>query len=146
VFAIYLAVVRPIPPLCFWLLLASLVLIVAITSVRVPVRDIHPLLAGPRYFFYPDILIAWLMLWLASRADGLARVALTILTVVPALQILPSMQRRHAAIDWAAHIRQCAGQDGQFPVPIHFAGDSKDMWTVKLSGQECRSLLARSLF
>lgn len=145
-FGVYLAIVRPLPPLYFWVLLAALILIVAITSMRVPVKVIHPILAGPRYFFYSSILTMWLILWLASRADGPVRVALVILVVAPALQILPYLTRRHAPIDWSAHIRQCASQDGQFPIPIHFAGDAMHTWKVKLSGQECRSLLARSLF
>src|SRR5258708_3057276 len=61
----------------FALLAALWAVACVLAVVRVPASDLHPFLAGPRYFFYPYVLMTWACLWLASLSDWRVKVAMT---------------------------------------------------------------------
>jgi hypothetical protein len=50
----------------FMLLVLVWAAICAMMIVRAPIGKIHPFLSGPRYFFYPFILMSWAGLWIAA--------------------------------------------------------------------------------
>jgi hypothetical protein len=58
----------------------------------------------------------------------------------------PRLSRRHDPLDWKHQVLACAQADGDHELPIHYIGSSKEMWHVKLTGAQCRLLLARSFF
>jgi len=47
-------------------------------------------------------------------------------------------------MDWRGHIAACA-QSERYDLPIHKEGRANDPWYVKLTGQQCRDLIAWSL-
>jgi hypothetical protein len=104
-----------------------------------------PLGAGPRYFFYPFVLLSWILIWLASVSPRPVQAFLAASFVATLVAAGPALSRRHDTLDWKREVLACAQAD-QYELPIHFAGSSSEMWHLKLSGAQCRALLARSLF
>jgi hypothetical protein len=136
-----------------------LVLIWAATCVlvvvRVPIGDTHPMVAGPRYFFYPFLLMTWVGLWIAAVSGPIVRSSLAIAFVL-AVWFATNYElhsgynyagftRRHDHIDWPTHVERCARSE-RYVMPIHTNGDSNVMWPRELTGAQCRGLVANSVF
>ncbi len=123
-----------------WLLLACLGMSIVASVSRAPVAAIHPLLAGPRYFFYPFIFVAWLLIQMAAETGRperwLAMVALSCALIIS----LVYGQRRNDRMDWSANLRACAASE-TYAMPIQFDGDKTHPWHVTLKGSDCRRLL-----
>jgi hypothetical protein len=130
---------------CFALLVLAYILICLITAIRLPVDAIHPVHAGPRYFFYPFIVLAWIILWVAAKSPRPMRIALIGICCWTALLAGRDLSRRHEAVDWRQHVTACA-QSERYELPIHFAGTTRFMWSVDLTGEQCRKLISGSLF
>jgi hypothetical protein len=130
----------------YFLLLALMFGAVALTvSLRAPLIYLDPFTTGPRYFLYPFVLLAWLLVWLGAVAPRPLQLALGAAVAASLLICGPRLSRRHDAVDWRAHLLACAGSES-YELPIHYIGRAAEMWHVKLTGAECRILLARSLF
>jgi hypothetical protein len=133
----------------FVLLAAAFGVICISVSVRMPIESlavIDPFVVGPRYFFYPFILLAWMMIWLAAVSSVQARTGIGIAFACSVLFSWHGLTRRHDAVDWRAHVQACASQSGEYAIPIHYIGQAKEMWHAKFTGDECRALLRNSLF
>jgi hypothetical protein len=129
----------------FWLLVLADIGICALTILRIPVGVIHPFLAGPRYFFYPFILLSWIMIWLASVSNLGTRLGFALAFLIALIMCAPHFARWHEPIDWQAAVAACAGST-QYDLPAHFDGQSSTTWHASLTGQECQKLLRESLF
>jgi hypothetical protein len=116
-----------------------------ITAVRVPVDGIDPFIAGPRYFFYPYIILSWMLIWIAVLSGWKVRAAIAVIFVFSILQAGTKLSRRHDPIDWRDQVFACAASQ-EYNLPIHFAGSLAKLWDIKLTGEQCRSMLQRSLF
>jgi hypothetical protein len=135
------------------LLVAALMLVSLATVLRAPLEGMHPYYAGPRYFFYQFIMIGWLLAWIAAESQGALRVAAAGVLAFAIVQGFGerAFRWRHEHWDWKAHMLACAGS-GEYDVPIHYMGGkanpySGDLtWHVRLTGAECRGLIANSLF
>ncbi len=133
--------------LAYQLLVAMLIFVIATIAVRIPVSIINPFLAGPRYFFYPFVITAWLTLWVAaSHSDVLVRSTASFATLASVMITLSSdrFSRRHDPIDWKEHVRACM-QSETYDFPIHFDGALSRAWRIKMTGQACRDLAKGSL-
>lgn len=127
----------------FWLLLAAIVGIVAMTLARLPLQVAFPFLTTPRYFFYPFIIEFWLLIWL-GRSGGWS-------TGVPAVACLafavgqgtPHWRVRHTQIDWPAQLRSCAAATG--PILVHTSGMPAHIWRIALTAAKCQKLMDRSI-
>ena len=133
----------------YFALLVLLFMAIAITmTIRLRPGELallDPFNTAPRYFFYPFILLSWIVIWLASVSP---RPVQTVLAAACALTLALAgarLSRRHDSVDWKAHVLACARSDN-YEIPIHYMGSAGDMWRVKLTGAQCRSLLERSLF
>jgi hypothetical protein len=139
----------------FLLFVAMWTAVCALVVVRIPIGVIHPFIAGPRYFFYPFILMTWAGLWIAAVSGPIVRSILATLYIAavwtaanyayqPDFKYF-GFRRGHDHIDWAAHVRRCA-QSEKYNMPIHHDGrmDTVTFWT--LTGEQCRALLANSVF
>jgi hypothetical protein len=111
----------------------------------VPVEVLHPFRAGPRYFFYPYVLLGWSVIWLAAETRGKVRAAMGALLFLSIALALPGMARKHDAFDWRAELEACARSD-RYALPLHFTGDKALAWRLELTGPQCASLIARSVF
>ena len=128
--------------------------ICALTIARVPLEGLHPFAAGPRYFFYPFLLLTWAGLWIAAVSGPIVKWSLTAcyvaavgmaVTYDPGVRYL-GFTRRHDHIDWRVHAERCAAQSGKYLMPVHTVGDASVLWAGELTGAQCRALLAGSVF
>lgn len=131
--------------LTYVLVAAALAAAVAATLVRVPVEAIHPKLAGPRYFFYPFVLLAWALIQIAALEKNVVRIGATIVLALAGRNALEVAQRRHDAIDWRANVEQCLHEDAHL-MQIHYIGSSAGLWQVRLTNAQCRRLVGQSWF
>jgi hypothetical protein len=113
--------------------------------VRVPVEILHPFLAGPRYFFYPFILLTWLGIYLAAASVWPVRALFAAGYVFTLAMAMPSMSRRDDAIDWRKHITACM-LSAEYDVPIHYDGQAATLGYVHLSGAQCTLMVVKSWF
>jgi hypothetical protein len=129
-------------------LLVAGCLIVAIMTliVRVPLAAIHPVLAGPRYFFLPYFLLAWLLIQAAHAAGSWERALVALLLISALHQTLLYGRRYQDPINWQAEIHACAASGKSFILPIQYDGSRATVWKVSLNGDDCRELLSRSIF
>jgi uncharacterized membrane protein len=133
----------------YFVLLVLMFIAVAIAmTMRVFPDDlpyIDPFGSGPRYFFYPFILLSWILIWLAAVAPRPVQAVLAVAFALTLVLAGPRLSRRHDPLDWKQQVLACAQAD-RYEVPIHYIGSAKEMWHVKLTGAQCRLLLARSFF
>ena len=113
---------------------------------RVDIDIIHQELAGPRYFFFPFVLMTWWLLQIALldrniwlRGGGWAIMALA------AINVLPVIDRNHDSLRWQNHVQSCQYFDS-YSIPIHASGHITQAWELPLSGKQCLELLTRDLF
>lgn len=128
------------------LLGAMLVIAIASSIVRVPVSIMHPVLAGPRYFFFPYILLAWLLIQAASMGAAWEKLIVTLL-LVAALHQTALYGRRHSdPINWRQQLAACSSSAAPYALPIQFDGSRDTLWHVTLTATQCRALQSRSMF
>ncbi len=126
-----------------YLLAASVILSLA----RTAGLALDPVTLGPRYFFYPFVLISWFLLWLVARWRWRGLVALPVALLLLGLANLPpGWSRPNADLHWAQQLRACAAADGPVRLSIQAAGSADHVWHVTLHGADCASWLARDPF
>jgi len=131
----------------FIMLIGCLVASVLASVSRVSPEISDPILAGPRYFFFPYIFLGWLLLYVL--ADGLPwQKALVVVAFFGSTyQYALHGQRFHDRFAWRAELAKCSGfADKPYEFPVHFNGDAKLAWHVPLTGLQCDELRRRSLF
>ncbi len=93
---------------------------VASVVYRAPIGLLHPLTAGPRYFFHSTILTLWLVMWMAVRGRRPVN-AVPVLLLVMVLPVSYRMFQRHQdrLAPWSVSARRCiAWTDTAFPIQI----------------------------
>jgi hypothetical protein len=135
----------------FLLLVVTFIGVCLLNWVRHPDIYPHPFVAGPRYYFYPFVLLTWIGIWIAAvssvpvRALFAAAYAFALVSAWFGPGVDRGMARRHDFIDWRAHILACANSE-TYEIPIHYVGFANDVWTVALTGEQCRRLIKESVF
>lgn len=132
----------------FLLLVLTFLLISVSVSLRMPISSfngIDQFDAGPRYFFYPFILLSWIMVWIAAVSQPAVRYGIAAAFVVALLMAGTALSRRHDAFNWHDEILACARSD-TYEVPLHYIGHANQMWHVTLTGPQCQALIDKSLF
>lgn len=127
----------------FMLLVFAYAIVCASVAVRNPLGNfagMDPFLAGPRYYFYPFILLSWIVLWLAAESAKAVQIATAGILATILLLALPGMQRRDDQIDWREQLQACARSE-TYQLPVHYNGNAKDVWRAPYTGAECRSVL-----
>lgn len=131
-----------------WGLIYLWIVSVLMSITRVDINIIHPILAGPRYFFFPFIILSWLLLqfmfigerlWIKATAGSLL-----LLGVVNAM---PALDRKHDYLNWLSHVESCP-QFEEYHIPIHYSGDSDRAltWSLPLTGKVCADLINKDPF
>lgn len=114
---------------------------------RAPLASIHPLAGGPRYFFYPFLLLGWIAIWLAAEnPHRWVRWALGAVLASTVLVGREHMPRRHHYTNWRAELAACAAAPDTYQLPIQQDGRKETMVKVEFTGAECRALYTMSLF
>ncbi|WP_313283644.1 hypothetical protein [Stenotrophomonas indicatrix] len=126
-------------------LVAALAVSVLVSIMRVPLDIIDPLMSGPRYFFYPFVFLAWLILQFIVVSPRHIALPLALMLASALLQTFLIAPRRHNHLDWQANLAQCASQKDIFEMPVHYDG-SDTLWHVKLSPAQCAALSRQGIF
>jgi hypothetical protein len=103
----------------FGLLVFMYAIICATVAARGPLVHFHPFVEGPRYFFYPFVLMMWASIWIATASGLLVRVAMCAALAFSLIAAGSQLSRRHDVLDWRANLRACAHSD-HYTFPIHF--------------------------
>jgi hypothetical protein len=128
------------------LLVLSFLASIFAVVVRIPVEGIHPYLAGPRYYFYPYVLLAWALVWItATPGWAILRGAALTTTLLAVLLSVNKFARRDDQMSWGTHARECLAATS-FEFPVAFDGVRKNAWQVPIEGALCRALAQGALF
>lgn len=129
----------------YFMLLAIFIVAAFASALRVPIEQLHPSLAGPRYFFLPFAMLSWAILqFVAIDARFPQMIAVAVLALV-ARNVLDVGQRNSDKFDWRAHVAACIDSD-RHEFPVGYDGRAAAAWKVQLSGADCRRLVAQSWF
>lgn len=112
----------------------------AATMIRVQIDGLHPTGAGPRYFFYPFVLLTWVSIWIAAKSSTPMRVILAGGYLFGFASAWSGMSRRHDPVSWRDHVEACA-QAQTYRLPVHTDGRTNAMWHLTLSGEQCRRMI-----
>jgi hypothetical protein len=132
----------------FWFLVGVYAVICASVAARLlpdTLSIIAPFTDGVRYFFYPFILLSWLLLWVAKKSNGAVRAIVAAIFAVSVLSSGRGLTSHHVHFSWRDEMLKCANSE-TYRLPIHFMGAVKDMWNVEFKGSECQAMIDRSLF
>jgi hypothetical protein len=101
-----------------------------------------PMVAGPRYFFFPYIFLALFLLatvayarrpWVRYGCIGLLVAACTLTWVSDYSQFF----RLHDPLDWRAELQTCVQSTEPTPINIHSDGTLDHLWSVNLTPEAC---------
>jgi len=126
----------------YYLLLVSILM----SIYRVDINILNPVNAGPRYFFFPYILLSWILIQLAF--DGrylILRMGSTFFLLSSVANAIPHLDRRHEALNWRSHVSNCLLTEKYF-FPVHYVGSASGVWTFELTGQQCADLVKHDFF
>lgn len=118
--------------------------VIALSVVRFDPALLSTFGAGPRYFFYPFVVLAWMLVQLYCATDSLAlRGFVGAVGLVAVANLLPVLTRFHVDLQWHDHLRSCR-QFPTYPIPVEVDGRQLwPGWDIVLRGSDCDRLLRR---
>jgi len=119
----------------FWtellLVAAGLGIYGTLSAIPVPLVT-QPISAGPRYFFYPFVLTAWLLFLISvTSASYATRVIAITLIGVSTLTLAQGFSRAQVPRNWSEQLSRCKDESEGFSVSVYFDG-SETMWIDRL--------------
>jgi hypothetical protein len=127
-------------------LLVLVAISIAVSMSRIGDRPIDPILAGPRYFFFPFVLISWTLLQLiVSWRVRYLWIAPALIVGLATVNASGGWSRSNDDLAWAHHLESCTRFDS-YTVPVHFAGQRAYTWEMDVTGAECSAWLDRDPF
>jgi hypothetical protein len=131
----------------FVMLVGALCAAIMASISRVAIDQLHPVLGGPRYFFYPYIFLTWLLLYIYGEASSRMRAFIGVVFACAFTQFLMHGRQEYDTFRWRAELGRCinAGND-IYQLPIQFAGPKTIAWHVALKGTQCQQLVDQSIF
>lgn len=130
----------------FILLAASLGAGIVASLSRVPVDVIHPMGAA-RYFFFPYLFLAWLLLYAYAEAGREGRIFTMVVLALSFSQFAMHGRQVYDTYLWPDELGRCvAAGKNSYALPVQFNGDKAIAWHVSLTGEQCESLVDRSVF
>lgn len=115
---------------------------IALSLARVDMEIIDPVTAGPRYFFYPYIVLAWLLIQSIthSKSPILGRaVFATILLAALGNAFISGWSRTHDDIQWERHVASCTHFES-YSMPIQTTGERNNTWVKEYPREACERL------
>lgn len=109
----------------FFYLLTGLMLGGAVASsvLRAPIEIMSPVGNGPRYFFLPLVLIAWMLVWLLASRKAIAMTASAAVVLCAAPVSWAYYPRGQEQIQpWAEAVQDC--RQGGHEMPVHHNGQA----------------------
>ena len=114
---------------------------------RVSVSAPHPLLAGPRYFFFPLILTGWMLIMLVREAPRRVGMAAMVIAgaYIPSFAAALTFEPQVPKEPWTDQVAACESAEADYTFDIQY-GLPQVHWSSTLSGDECRALQAGAYF
>ena len=125
-------------------LLYLLVVSIVLSVLRVDPAFIHQKAAGPRYFFYPFLIIFWVVIQIAYARQGYRYLA-AIFLVAAAANALPVWSRSHDDLHWKDHVRSSCFFPA-YTFPIQYNGERALAWKMTLTEGQFRPYMQKDLF
>lgn len=114
---------------------------IAMSISRLDINVIHHADAGPRYFFFPFLLLSWLLVQIVcTRSNRWIRIASGGALALSVINAIPVFDRTHADFMWKEHVSSCRQFDGEYEIPIQVDGSAAH-WVLPVQGRACRELL-----
>jgi len=127
------------------LLCIGLPLCILSAILRAPLPAMDPYNTAPRYFFYPFILISWILIQSLNSTQPL-RCFFAIAALASAwMNFLLFAPWHHSFLDWRTQVDQCLVRP-EFMFQIHFQGRADSQWGERLTNAQCKSLVDSSVF
>ncbi len=124
-----------------WILNYLLVGTIVLSVIRVDPEIMHPVLAGPRYFFFPFILLFWILIqFLHKKNTTILRGFVSLLICLVIINSIPAWSRNHDELNWIDHVISCS-LFSEYNIPVHYDGHKSSAWLLKLNGKVCDKLL-----
>lgn len=133
-------------PFAYILLGLCLTATMAASLGRMDVAAFHPIRAGPRYFYYPYILLSWMLIYLAVRGRPAVKLA-SVAVLALALIDLPSRFVRHqeAIVSWPEQVSTCLSQPTTTLI-FKMNDKARQVWTRDFSRKLCEAGHEGALF
>lgn len=119
--------------------------------------EIHPFLAGPRYFFFPYIFLSIFLITIyaipsqsISRLKprllkGMCLLILIISCTTTWIQNPSGFYRTHHPLNWRDELYKCLSSTDNYKLKVHFDGDSSGTWRPEYSREECLKITQSGL-
>jgi hypothetical protein len=120
--------------LLFGMLGATIFLSVA----RVDIKLIEPFSNGPRYFFFPFVIMAWILL---STLDTRMRDFSVAILILATLSSFMLFARKHEDLSWRRDLISCACQKDAYNILVHSNGSTGLANILTLPGEVCQNLV-----
>jgi hypothetical protein len=122
----------------YWFLLGLWLGAMFFSAARVDLNVIHPQLAGPRYFFFPFVLLSWFVISVLFECDSKPlQLACAALLTAALLNTLPVLSRKHSDFRWADHLVSSSHFD-HYQLP--FTSNGYNTWYLFLDRAESQKL------
>lgn len=131
-----------------YVMLGMCLAVAVLTSIaRVPVGAPHPLLAGPRYFFFPLILTGWMLIMIAKEGHRTVALCATLIVgaYAPSLAAAFHYDPQVSRAPWPDQVAACVASPSDYTFDIQL-GRPDASWHLTLSGDDCRALQAGAYF
>lgn len=111
---------------------------ILLSTARVDLLSIHPRLGGPRYFFFPYVLLSWYLVSVLVEGSGSGiKWAAGALLLLSTLNTFHALSRSHYDFRWTDHVVSCSRFD-HYAIPISF--DGYKPWFLDLDRDHCELL------
>ena len=128
-----------------YILLFLLFSSIALSVVRLDLTIISPVHGGPRYFFFPYILLSWVLLYIIAQNKKYALFFVPIMFFSVVLST-KDFSRVHDGLDWKSHLYTCSQSKGTYALPIQYDGNINSAWKMNLKSDQCKELLENDTF
>jgi len=129
----------------FYILVLLLFSTIALSVVRLDISTIDPMHGGPRYFFFPYILLSWILLYMMFWNKWYK----IIISLIIGLSIILSVQhfsRQHDNLDWKKELFTCSKSSGMYRIPIQYDGNINSVWHIVLQSKQCKRMIDTDMF
>src|ERR1039458_4540129 len=132
---------QPLIPFLLFLCLCAIIM----SGLRNPLNILNPRDGGPRYFFYPYVLISWMLVNVAVMSKHIFFKAIgSIMLLLAFANVFPVLARDHLNLHWTNHIASAIHFD-RYILPIEYDGINEP-WHLPITGNQVRAFLATDLF
>jgi hypothetical protein len=123
-------------------LLLALLVVGILSSIPAPLLA-DPVVAGPRYYFLPYIVLGWVLLLIAVTSQfQWARIGAIVLIAMSLLILSQNFARHDDRVSWSYQLSRCQYATKPFTVPVQYDGTRADLWKglLVITPATCRNL------